>query len=94
MKRRLEDASLPDLFSPHRIRVTVVTDLLNRNVPLEDLQYLAGHSSPTTIARFMTGCRRESPAISSNGFLFIIDGSFGHVRSPFQDYCCENTSAL
>jgi integrase/recombinase XerD len=48
MKRRLEDAGLPDLFSPHSFRVTVVTDLLNQNVPLEDVQYLAGHSSLTT----------------------------------------------
>lgn len=47
MKRRLEDAGLPELFSPHSFRVTVVTDLLNQNVPLEDVQYLAGHSSPT-----------------------------------------------
>jgi len=48
MKRRLEDARLPHLFSPHSFRVTVVTDLLNQNVPLEDVQYLAGHASPTT----------------------------------------------
>lgn len=48
MKRRLGDAGLPGLFSPHRFRVTVVTDLLNQNVPLENVQYLAGHASPTT----------------------------------------------
>ena len=48
LKRRLEDAGLPELFSPHSFRVTVVTDLLNQNVPLEDVQFLAGHSSPTT----------------------------------------------
>jgi integrase/recombinase XerD len=48
MKRRLEDAGLPGLFSPHSFRVTVVTDLLNQNVPLEDVQYLAGHANPTT----------------------------------------------
>jgi integrase/recombinase XerD len=48
MKRRLADAGLPHLFSPHSFRVTVVTDLLNQNVPLEDVQHLAGHSSPTT----------------------------------------------
>ena len=30
------------------LRVTVVTDLLNQNVVLEDVQYLAGHASPTT----------------------------------------------
>jgi site-specific recombinase XerD len=48
MKRRLDDAGLPELFSPHSFRVTVVTDLLNQDVPLEDVQYLAGHASPTT----------------------------------------------
>ena len=48
MKRRLYDAGLQELFSPHSFRVTVVTDLLNQNVPLEDVQYLAGHASPTT----------------------------------------------
>lgn len=48
LKRRLKDAGLPLLFSPHSFRVTVVTDLLTQNVPLEDVQYLAGHASPTT----------------------------------------------
>ena len=48
MKRRLTDAGLPDLFSPHSFRVTVITDLLAQDVPLEDVQYLAGHASPTT----------------------------------------------
>ena len=47
-KRRLKDASLPVLFSPHSFRVTVVTDLLSQDVPLEDVQYLAGHSNPQT----------------------------------------------
>ena len=46
MKRRLEDAGLPELFSPHSFRVTVVTDLLNQNVPLEDVQYLAVMLAP------------------------------------------------
>lgn len=48
LKRRLEDAGVPHLFSPHSFRVTVVTDLLKQNIPLEDVQFLAGHSSPTT----------------------------------------------
>jgi integrase/recombinase XerD len=34
MKRRLADAGLPELFSPHSFRVTVMTDLLTQNVPL------------------------------------------------------------
>ena len=39
---------LPGHFSPHSFRVTTVTDLLEQNVPLEDVQYLAGHSDPRT----------------------------------------------
>jgi site-specific recombinase XerD len=41
MKRRLRSASLPTDFSPHSFRVTTVTDLLEQNVALEDVQYLA-----------------------------------------------------
>jgi len=48
MKRRLRGAGLPGHFSPHSFRVTTVTDLLEQNVPLEDVQYLAGHSDPRT----------------------------------------------
>ncbi len=48
LKRRLADAGRPDLFSPHSFRVAVVTDLLKQDVPLEDVQYLAGHSNPKT----------------------------------------------
>ncbi len=48
MKRRLRDAGLPTHFSPHSFRVTTVTDLLEQNQPLEDVQYLAGHADPRT----------------------------------------------
>jgi site-specific recombinase XerD len=48
MKRRLRDAGLPNQFSPHSFRVATVTDLLEQHVPLEDVQYLAGHADPRT----------------------------------------------
>jgi integrase/recombinase XerD len=48
VKRRLKDAGLPERLSPRSFRVTGITDLLNQRVPLEDVQYLAGHSSPRT----------------------------------------------
>jgi integrase/recombinase XerD len=48
MKRRLRDAGLPGHFSPHSFRVATVTDLLEQAVPLEDVQYLAGHADPRT----------------------------------------------
>jgi integrase/recombinase XerD len=48
MKRRLRAAGLPDDFSPHSFRVTTVTDLLEQNTSLEDVQYLAGHADPRT----------------------------------------------
>ena len=43
-KRRLNDAGLPDHLSPHSFRVTAITDLLPQGIPLEDVQYLAGHA--------------------------------------------------
>ncbi|MDQ2622343.1 MAG: site-specific integrase [Actinomycetota bacterium] len=48
VKRRLKDAGLPLRFSPHSFRVTAITDLLMQGVPLEDVQYLAGHAEPRT----------------------------------------------
>lgn len=48
MKRRLLRAGLPGRFSPHSFRVATVTDLLEQNVPLEDVQFLAGHADPRT----------------------------------------------
>ncbi|MCA9041978.1 MAG: tyrosine-type recombinase/integrase, partial [Planctomycetaceae bacterium] len=47
-KRRLRDASLSTRLSPHSFRVTIITDLLEQNVPLEEVQYLAGHADPRT----------------------------------------------
>jgi len=48
VKRRLKDDGLPIRLSPHSFRVTGITDLLTQGVPLDDVQYLAGHSSPRT----------------------------------------------
>jgi integrase/recombinase XerD len=48
MKRRLHDAGLPPHLSPHSLRVTTITDLLEQGVPLEDVQRLAGHADPRT----------------------------------------------
>jgi len=46
--RRLIGAGLQSWLSPHSFRVTAITDLLTRGVPLEDVQYLAGHAEPRT----------------------------------------------
>lgn len=48
VKRRMRDAGLPSHLSPHSFRVTTITDLLTQGVPLEDVQYLAGHADPRT----------------------------------------------
>lgn len=48
MKRRLKAVGLPGHFLPRSFRVTMVTDRLEQNVLLEDVQYLAGHSDPRT----------------------------------------------
>jgi len=48
VKRRLKDAGLPQRLSPHSFRVFTITDLLTQGIPLEDVQFLAGHSDPRT----------------------------------------------
>ncbi len=48
VKRRMKDAGLPSQLSPHSFRVTTITDLLTQGVPLEEVQYLAGHADPRT----------------------------------------------
>jgi integrase/recombinase XerD len=48
MKRRLKAAGLPTDYSPHSFRVTTITDLLEHDTALEDVQFLAGHSDPRT----------------------------------------------
>jgi integrase/recombinase XerD len=58
LKRRLKDAGLSEMFSPHSFRVAVVTDLLKQDVPLEDVQYLAGHAHSGTTALYDRRRRR------------------------------------
>jgi integrase/recombinase XerD len=48
VKRRMRDAGLPRQLCPHSFRVATVTNLLEQNVPLEDVQHLAGHADPRT----------------------------------------------
>ena len=48
VKRRLRAIKLPDQLSPHSFRVATITDLLTSGVPLEEVQYLAGHADPRT----------------------------------------------
>ena len=58
LKRRLRVASLPEVLSPHSFRIMVVTDLLSQNVPLEHIQYPAGHAHPRT-TQIYDRCRRR-----------------------------------
>ncbi len=46
VKRCPKDAGLPSQLSPHSFRVTAITDLLSQGIPLEGVQYLAGHAEP------------------------------------------------
>ena len=57
LKLRLKDAGLPERLSAHSCRVTRTTVLLTKGVLLDDVQYLAGLSSPERPS-FTTGGRR------------------------------------
>jgi integrase/recombinase XerD len=48
VKRRLQQAGLPGILSPHSFRVATATDLLEQRIPLEEVQYLLGHADPRT----------------------------------------------
>ena len=48
LKRRLLGAGLSTEFSPHSFRVCALTDLLNQDVPREDVQHFAGHADART----------------------------------------------
>jgi integrase len=50
-KKRAEEAGV-DSFSPHDLRRTFCSDLLDANVDIVTVQKLAGHSSPTTTAKY------------------------------------------
>ena len=52
IKHRMSDAGLPVRLCPHSSRVTTITDLLSQGVPLEDVQYLAGHADSRTTALY------------------------------------------
>ena len=41
------------------IRVMEITDIVSQNVPLEDVQYLAGHSNPSGHTEFYDRCFRH-----------------------------------
>lgn len=62
LKRRVKAAGLPEILSPHSFRNLVVTDILSQNVPLEDVQYLAGHAHPHTTQI----CDRQRWRVSRN----------------------------
>jgi hypothetical protein len=58
LKRRLEDAGLPQLFSPHGFRVAVVTNLLNRMCLCRTFSTSPGTPTPGPPRFTIAGCRR------------------------------------
>ena len=62
LKRRLKDSGLPLNFTCHSFRTTTITDLIEQGVPLEDVQYLAGHAAPSTTRLYS----RKRQAVTRN----------------------------
>lgn len=62
LKRRLRAAGLPGFITVHSFRAMVITDLLDQGVAMEDVQYLAGHSDPSTTQLY----DRRSRSVSRN----------------------------
>ena len=51
--KRIEDAGLPSRLSPHSFRAMAITSLLEQGVPMEDMQYLAGHAELRTTTLYV-----------------------------------------
>ena len=51
LNKRAKMAGVPDI-SPHDMRCTFISNLLDAGADLSIAQKLAGHSSPTTTARY------------------------------------------
>jgi integrase/recombinase XerD len=73
MKRRLKAAGLPTDFSPHSFRVTTITDLLEHNTALEDVQHLAGHADPRTTRLYDRRRRKVTRNIVERISISILD---------------------
>ena len=63
IKRRMSDVGLPPELSSHSLRVAGITDLLSQGVPMEDVQYLAGHADPRTTRLYDRRRRRVTQNI-------------------------------
>ena len=63
LKRRMRDVGLPPELSGHSLRVAGITDLLSQGVPMEDVQYLAGHADPRTTRLYDRRRRRVTQNI-------------------------------
>jgi site-specific recombinase XerD len=81
VKRRLKDAGLSGVLSPHSFHVTTITDLLEQGVPLEDVQRPAGHADPRTTRLY----DRRQKKITRNivgEFRFEASPSYTDLQAP------------
>jgi integrase len=87
VKRRLQDAELPSRYlSCHSFRATAITDLLTQGVPLEDVQYLAGHSDPRTTRLYD---RRQRQVTRNIVERISMRGADGLSSPPLPQYAQE-----
>lgn len=52
MKIISEKAQLSRVYTNHCIRSTVVTELINKNVPIEEIQVVTGHKNRSSVERY------------------------------------------
>jgi len=58
IRRRMTDAGLPSNLTAHSFRVAAITDLIKQGIPIEDVQYLAGHADARTTRLYDRSDRR------------------------------------
>lgn len=58
IRRRMTEARLPANLTAHSFRVAAITDLIRQGIPIEDVQYLAGHADARTTRLYDRSDRR------------------------------------
>ena len=95
MKRVSMSAGLSKVYTSHCIRPTVVTNMFNQGMRVEDIQNITGHKNKDSVKRYLKHVRDDKKskysAALSNGFVPHQDNN---LPTSSEDGQCVNHSQI